>query len=381
MVADRARIARLRRRGGEEADRRGIEAVRVERVVLDPTGLLPEVVEELGGVGSGRRAAARRAGSLDRFRRDVGRARWRRRAHRRRRACLRRTCRSAPAPRRTSRRCRDSRSPHRRQDCWRRSARPRNRRSPGSGRRPPVPEPCRPWRSRPERSPSRAVAIGLVAVGNRDELALGAAELVGDRGDQRLAPADCPAARCGRSCPVVDACACRMLVPVGQMVIFFWIVRPLAIAIDSGVVDGPIMQAAPWSARLRAADSAACGSPCVSAPTSLAVMSTPALLGRLVRIVDRELDRLVLRRPGLGKGPGHLEKLADDEVDRIRTACDGIDKGEARRERCPEQFLMLHEIPPQPHRSTLPRAIGSVQTMQLRRSGTCETTVVKIRGA
>ena len=33
----------------------------------------------------------------------------------------------------------------------------------------------------------------------------------------------------------------RMLVPVGQMVIFFWIVRPLAIASDSGVVDGPII--------------------------------------------------------------------------------------------------------------------------------------------
>ncbi len=36
-----------------------------------------------------------------------------------------------------------------------------------------------------------------------------------------------------------------MLVPVGQIVTFFWIVRPFAMAMLSGVIDGPIRQAAP----------------------------------------------------------------------------------------------------------------------------------------
>ncbi len=74
----------------------------------------------------------------------------------------------------------------------------------------------------------------------------------------------------------------RMLVPVGQMGIFFWMVRPLAIAIDSGVIDGPIRHEAPWSTSVRAADSAACGSPWTSAPTSLAVIATPACAAALL---------------------------------------------------------------------------------------------------
>src|SRR5215472_5967259 len=69
----------------------------------------------------------------------------------------------------------------------------------------------------------------------------------------------------------------RMLVPVGQMVTRLRMVTPLAMAIDSGVMEGPIRQEAPWSTRLRAADRAAWGSPCTSAPMSLAVICTPAL--------------------------------------------------------------------------------------------------------
>ena len=49
----------------------------------------------------------------------------------------------------------------------------------------------------------------------------------------------------------------RMLVPTGQMVTRLRMVRPLAMAMDSGVMAGPIRQEAPWSTRLRAAERAA----------------------------------------------------------------------------------------------------------------------------
>jgi hypothetical protein len=49
----------------------------------------------------------------------------------------------------------------------------------------------------------------------------------------------------------------RMLVPTGQSVIFFWMVRPLAMAIDSSVMEGPIRAVAPFATKARAADSAA----------------------------------------------------------------------------------------------------------------------------
>jgi hypothetical protein len=67
-----------------------------------------------------------------------------------------------------------------------------------------------------------------------------------------------------------------MAVPVGHKVTFFWMVRPLATAIDSGVIDGPTMAEAPLATRARAADSAACGSPCASAETAVILRGTPA---------------------------------------------------------------------------------------------------------
>jgi hypothetical protein len=67
-----------------------------------------------------------------------------------------------------------------------------------------------------------------------------------------------------------------MLVPVGHKVILFWMVRPLAMAIDSGVMDGPMMAEAPLATSARAAESAAWGSPCASAETAVALIGTPA---------------------------------------------------------------------------------------------------------
>src|SRR5262245_15215559 len=73
LVTNCARIGGFRRRRGEEAERGRIEAVRVQSEVLDAACLLPELVEDLVGLGSRRCAAARAPGSLDRFFRNVAR--------------------------------------------------------------------------------------------------------------------------------------------------------------------------------------------------------------------------------------------------------------------------------------------------------------------
>ena len=59
-------------------------------------------------------------------------------------------------------------------------------------------------------------------------------------------------------------------------------VMPLRIEIDSGVVAGPTRQDAPLSISVRAAESAACGSPCESAATKVTVAGTPASLAALL---------------------------------------------------------------------------------------------------
>src|SRR5215203_4023487 len=63
---------------------------------------------------------------------------------------------------------------------------------------------------------------------------------------------------------------------VGQSVIFRCLVRPFRIEIDSGVEDGPRIQDAPLSTTARAAERAACGSPCGSAVASFTVILIPA---------------------------------------------------------------------------------------------------------
>src|SRR5262249_53033576 len=73
MVSDRGRARGLGGGRCEEADGRRIEAVGVEREMLDPSRLLPELVEDLVGVGARRRAATRAAHPLDRLRRDIAR--------------------------------------------------------------------------------------------------------------------------------------------------------------------------------------------------------------------------------------------------------------------------------------------------------------------
>ena len=102
----------------------------------------------------------------------------------------------------------------------------------------------------------------------------------------------------------------RMLVPVGQMVIFFWMVRPLAMAIDSGVIDGPIRHDTLVDQRARRRQRRLRVALDVGADV-LGGDRDAGLRRRLVGIVDGELDRLVLRRPGLGQRPGQLEQLAD----------------------------------------------------------------------
>src|SRR5258708_7293942 len=93
------------------------------------------------------------------------------------------------------------------------------------------------------------------------------------------------------------------LVAVGHSVIFLAIVTPLAMAIDSGVVAGPIMQEAPLSARLRAADCAACGSPWVSAETSLTSISKPAAFAALLASSIASLVALAMAGAVTDMGP------------------------------------------------------------------------------
>src|SRR5258708_26070531 len=93
------------------------------------------------------------------------------------------------------------------------------------------------------------------------------------------------------------------LVAVGHRGVFLVIVAALAMGMDSGVVAGPIMQEAPLSARLRAADCAACGSPWVSAETSLTSISTPAAFAALLASSIASLVALAMAGAVTDMGP------------------------------------------------------------------------------
>ena len=63
-------------------------------------------------------------------------------------------------------------------------------------------------------------------------------------------------------------------------------------AIDSPVVAGPRMHEAPLSATVRAADSAACGSPCGSAVAIFTAMPSPAACAALLATLAPSLVAL-----------------------------------------------------------------------------------------
>ena len=191
------------------------------------------------------RAAARAARPFERLRRDIAR-------HRREgervgddTAWSRRTCRCAPARRRTWRGVGivddhigvgvvgD--------DLFGLRIEGRLRRD----RTPPAPGPCRPWPARRRRSPwpglrhrarcdRRSRAACRSAPPSLSATAAASAQACRLSGGtvRKIVPSSLIVRR-------------RMLVPTGQMVTFFWMVRPLAMAIDSGVIDGPIRRDAP----------------------------------------------------------------------------------------------------------------------------------------
>ena len=196
---------------------------------------------------------------------------------------------------------------------------------------------CRPGR---REILGKAFAVGLVAVGDRDQFALAVPSLsIAPLTSARACKLSGGTVR--KMVPSSLMVRSRMLVPTGQIVTCLLDGHPIGDGDRfrrdrrSDQTGGPLIYQA-------ARGGEGCLRVALHIGTDVLCLDSNAGLGRLlIGILDRDLDRFVLGGSGLGKRPRHFEKLANREGYGVGPSRDR-DNRQARRQSRARHYAAYH---------------------------------------